>query len=68
MPSLRFATLLILCLASTAAVADETVNVLNYIRAESDLQFRAYAANAGGVGNLLHMREVYSVKNQEVGS
>ena len=40
------------------------VNVLNYIRAESDMQFKGYAAKAGGVGKMLHLREVYSVKNQ----
>jgi len=28
------------------------------------LQFKAYAAKAGGVGKLMHQREVYSVKNQ----
>lgn len=46
------------------ALAGEKVTVQNYIRAESDLQMRAYAANAGGVGRLLHLREPYSVENQ----
>ncbi len=40
------------------------VTLDNYIRAESDEQFKGYAAKAGGVGKLLNMREVYSVKDQ----
>jgi len=60
----RIATLLILSLMSTAAVGGETVNVLNYIRAESDMQFKGYAAKAGGIGKLMNFREVYSIKNQ----
>jgi len=40
------------------------VNVLNYIRAESDMQFKGYAAKAGGLGKMLHLREAYSVENQ----
>lgn len=52
-----------LCLAHTALAA-ETVTVHNFIRAESDLQLMGYAAKAGGVGKLLHMREPYSVENQ----
>lgn len=51
--------------ASTAAAhAAEPVNVLNFVRAESDNQFNGYAAKAGGVGKLLHLREPYSVENQ----
>lgn len=64
MPSARLATVLTLCLVSTAADASEPVNVLNYIRAESDMQFKGYAAKAGGVGKLAHMREPYSVEHQ----
>lgn len=44
--------------------AGEVVTPLNYIRAESDLQFGSYAKSAGGVGKLMHMREVYSVEDQ----
>lgn len=40
------------------------VNVLNFVRAESDMQMKAYAAQAGGVGKLMHMREPYSVEHQ----
>ena len=40
------------------------VNIENYIRAESDFQFKEYAAKAGGVGKMLHLREVYPVENQ----
>lgn len=55
---------LIFLLSSTAVQAAESVNVLNYVRAESDMQFKAYAAKAGGTGKLLNSREVYSVEHQ----
>jgi hypothetical protein len=65
MNSARLATaVFLLCLLSTAAKCGEPVNVLNYIRAESDMQFKSYAAKGGGVGKLLHLREPYSVQNQ----
>ena len=60
----RLAAALILCIISTATDGGEPVNVLNYIRAESDMQFKGYAAKAGGVGKLAHMREPYSVEHQ----
>jgi len=60
----RLATALLFCSISTAAVGGEAVNVLNYVRAESDMQFKGYAAKAGGVGKLMNFREVYSVENQ----
>jgi hypothetical protein len=40
------------------------VNITNYVRAESDVQFKGYAEKAGGVGKFLHLREPYSVENQ----
>lgn len=40
------------------------VTIMNYIRAESDVQMKGYAEKAGGVGKMLHMREPYSVENQ----
>ena len=40
------------------------VTVHNFIRAESDMQFKGYAKKAGGIGKFLHMREPYSTKNQ----
>jgi hypothetical protein len=60
----QLATALTFILVSTALHAAEPVNVLNYVRAESDMQFKGYAAKAGGVGKLLSFREVYSVENQ----
>jgi hypothetical protein len=60
----RLVIALIVCLVSAAAGADEPVNVLNYIRAESDTQFKSYAARFGGVGKLVHMRDPYSVEHQ----
>jgi hypothetical protein len=64
MATVRLATALILCLISTALYAGVPVNVLNFVRAESDMQFKGYAAKAGGVGKLKNFREVYSVKDQ----
>jgi hypothetical protein len=60
----RLAIALTFILVSTAVHAVESVNVLNYVRAESDMQFKGYAAKAGGVGKFFNFREVYSVKNQ----
>ncbi|MEL7374383.1 MAG: DUF1214 domain-containing protein, partial [Pseudomonadota bacterium] len=45
-------------------LAQQVVNVSNFARAESDMQMHGYAAKAGGVGKMLHMREPYSVENQ----
>jgi hypothetical protein len=64
MASARLVTVFCLCLTASASLADDPVNVLNYTRAETDLQFKSYAAKAGGVGRLAHMREPYSVKDQ----
>ena len=55
---------LVFSLVSAIAYGSETVDALNYVRAESDMQMKGYAAKAGGVGKLLNMREVYSVENQ----
>ena len=60
----RLVPALILYLISITLHAGEPVNVFNYVRAETDMQFKAYAADAGGVGKMLNLREVYSVKNQ----
>ena len=61
MATLRLATALILSLISFSLYAGEPVNVLNYVRAESDMQLKGYADKAGGVGKLMNLREVYSV-------
>lgn len=60
----RVATVLVLCLMPASVNGGEVVNILNYVRAESDMQFKGYAAKAGGVGKLKNFREVYSVENQ----
>lgn len=60
----RIASVLILCLTSTAAFGGQTVNLVNFVRAASDMQMKGYAAKAGGVGKLLNFREPYSVENQ----
>lgn len=52
------------CLSLASADGGEPVNVLNYTRAETDMQFKSYAAKAGGVGKLMRLREPYSVKDQ----
>lgn len=64
MNATRFATILILSCISGILHAGEQVNVLNYVRAESDMQFKSYATKAGGIGKLLNFREVYSIENQ----
>ncbi len=40
------------------------MTIKNYVRAESDTQFKGYAEKAGGIGKMLHLREPYSVENQ----
>jgi hypothetical protein len=40
------------------------VTLPDYIRAESDFQMRSYAALAGGVGKMIHLRQPYSVEKQ----
>jgi hypothetical protein len=59
-------TLATLILLASVGIADaaEPVNISNYIRAESDMQFKGYTAKAGQTGKLMHLREVYSVENQ----
>lgn len=64
MKAFRITSAVLLCVFSTTLWAAETVNVFNYVRAESDMQFKGYAEKAGGVGKLLNMRDVYSVENQ----
>lgn len=60
----RIFAALFACLISAATQGGEIVNVLNYVRAETDMQFKSYAAKAGGVGRLMNSREAYSVENQ----
>lgn len=50
--------------SASFAAARELVTLQNFIRAESDMQMAGYAAKAGGVGSMMHMRELYSVENQ----
>lgn len=51
-------------LANAVFAATIPVTIMNYIRTESDVQFKGYAEKAGGVGKILHLREPYSVENQ----
>ncbi len=60
----RLAVAVALCLASAAADGGEPANVLNYTRAETDMQFKSYAGKAGGVGKFMRLREPYSVEDQ----
>lgn len=65
MKSALLALVSLAAILPNAGLAQTTqVNVLNYIRAESDVQFKGYAEKAGGVGKILHLREPYSVENQ----
>lgn len=63
MTIIRLAVAISLTLACAAGAAEQ-VNILNFIRAESDMQFKGYVAKAGGLGKMLHLREAYSVENQ----
>lgn len=58
------AGLVLAALVSMPVRAAETVNLMNFVRAESDMQMAGYAKKAGGVGKLLNMREIYPVENQ----
>ncbi|MCR9293320.1 MAG: DUF1214 domain-containing protein [bacterium] len=64
MASARLLSVLLVCLLTSVGFAGDLVNVLNYTRAETDGQFKAYVTKAGGIGRLLHMREPYSVIDQ----
>ncbi len=64
MTALRFLLVTVFCLITASAQAGEPVTVLNYLRAETDYQFKGYVEKAGGIGKLIRMREVYSVENQ----
>jgi len=58
-------TVVLVLLTAAAAHAEPVkVNLDNYIRAESDFQMKSYAALAGGVGKIVHLREPYSVDKQ----
>jgi hypothetical protein len=63
-PRITLAVLFFLAPHGAALAQGQKVDVTNYIRAESDTQLAGYAAKAGGVGKLLHMREPYSVEHQ----
>lgn len=62
----RFATTIITLLLAVDSLfaGEKKVNLSNYVRAESDMQMKAYAKKAGGVGKLVHFREPYSVVDQ----
>lgn len=49
----------------TNDVKPTKVHAANYVRAESDSQMQAFANMAGGVGKLVHMREMYPVERDK---
>jgi len=51
-------------LQNLSAQETVTVNVDNYVRAESDFQIKTYAETLGAFGTLVHQRDFYSVENQ----
>lgn len=66
-PVLAFAFAISFFGAPQAMAADTVpVTVDNFNRAESDMYFATSAKEAGGVGKLLHRREVVSVDKQPV--
>ena len=55
---------LVLILASTSAFASDTVKTKNFIRAETDMQMKAYVDNFNAFGGFHHNREMYDVTKQ----
>ncbi len=72
LPKILALTITILLAVPFMATAEEPeqskgtvpVDVYNYVRAESDLQFKGYAERYGAFGKFTHSREAYSVENQ----
>ena len=62
--ALKASALFLLFIGTQNISAAEKVDVHNFVRAESDMQLKAYARKAGGMGRFLHMRDPYSVDNQ----
>lgn len=62
--ALALAVLLSGPLQDLSAQETVTVNVDNYVRAESDFQIKTYAETLGAFGTLVHQRDFYSVENQ----
>ncbi len=63
--SLHWCLTTLLIMTSVAAAEDTvSVNALNFVRAETDMQFRQYAEQAGGTGKMFYMRQPYSVEHQ----
>ncbi len=61
-----FLAVAITALVTSSVFADGiTVNVENYIRAESDTQIKTYAKAFGCFGKLVHFRNFYSVDEQK---
>jgi hypothetical protein len=60
-----FLTIAIVSLVASSAFAEGiTVNVENYVRAESDYQIQTYAKTLNCFGKMVHQRDFYSVDNQ----
>lgn len=56
-----------LALATTAIAGEpQPVTLDNFVRAESDMYFAAFAKESGGIGKFSHRREVASIDNQTV--
>jgi len=55
---------LVLILASTSAFASDTVTTKNFVRAETDMQMKAYVDNFNAFGGFHHNREMYDVTKQ----
>jgi hypothetical protein len=61
------AALAALALATTAIAGElQPVTLDNFVRAESDMYFAAFAKESGGIGKFSHRREVASIDNQTV--
>jgi hypothetical protein len=51
-------------IASVSSTTAETVTAKNYVRAETDYQFKTYVASMDNFGKFVHSRKPYDVKNQ----
>ncbi len=60
----KLALLIALLLTSTAIIAAERVTTANFVRAETDMQMKAYIDNFKTFGKLHHNRAMYDVTKQ----
>ena len=60
----NFLMITALMAASASAMAAETVTTANFVRAETDMQMKAYVQNFDSFGKFHHNRAMYDVTKQ----